>query len=124
MILRRVPPVEGGMQIGGERMFAANENSRLDQLSELRSRNYSKMDDKKMRDVSHEFESLFVNMLFKSMRSTVQKTEWLSGGMQQDIFEDMLYNEYARDFSKQGGIGLGDMVYRQLSEQAKTKKPV
>jgi len=112
------------MQIGGERMFAANENSRLDQLSELRSRNYSKMDDKKMRDVSHEFESLFVNMLFKSMRSTVQKTEWLSGGMQQDIFEDMLYNEYARDFSKQGGIGLGDMVYRQLSEQAKTKKPV
>ena len=102
------------MQIGSEQVFASREKSQTDSLTSLESRNYKNMDDKKLKQVSREFESLFINMMFKSMRSTVPKDEWLNGGLKQDVFEDMLYSEYAKNMSNQGGLGMGDMVYRYL----------
>jgi len=72
--------------------------------------------------VSREFESLFINQLFKSMRRTIPKSDWLNGGLKQEIFEDMLYDEYSKKISHAGGIGLGDMVYRFLiSEKSRTR---
>ncbi len=102
------------MEIGSESLFTASENMKSDQLRSYEKKNYKGMDDKKLKEVSQEFESLFINQLFKSMRSTVPKDEWLNGGLKQDIFEDMLYNEYSKNISKSGGIGLGDMVYKYL----------
>jgi peptidoglycan hydrolase FlgJ len=102
------------MQIGSEQLFASKEKMDLAKLSTYQNRDYKKMDENKMKAVSQEFESLFINQLFKSMRNTVPKDEWLNGGLKQDIFEDMLYDEYSKNISKKGGIGLGDMVYRYL----------
>lgn len=102
------------MQIGSEQVFASKENSSMEQMNIYKNRNYKNMDDKKLKEVSQEFEAIFINQLFKSMRNTVPKSEWLDGGLKQDIFEDMLYDEYAKNISKAGGIGLGDMVYKYL----------
>ena len=102
------------MQIGNEQVFAVKENSKMENLNSYKDRDYKKMSDKKLKDAACEFESIFMNQLFKSMRSTLPKDQWLDGGMKQEIFEDMLYNEHAKNFSKQGGIGLGDMVYKYL----------
>ncbi len=103
------------MTIGSEQVFATEQNRSMEQVESMRDRNYSGMSADKLREVSQEFESLFVNELFKSMRNTVPKDEWLDGGLKQDIFEDMLYSEYAKMTSKAGGIGLSDMVYDFLS---------
>ena len=108
------------MQIGSAQVFANQQNSESDKLKAMGSQNFKAMNDKKMKDVASEFESLFINMLFKNMRQTVPKDQWLDGGMKQEIFTDMLYNEYAKNFSKAGGIGLGDMVYKYLKQTAKT----
>ncbi|HAW86958.1 MAG: hypothetical protein A2087_06490 [Spirochaetes bacterium GWD1_61_31] len=62
-----------------------------------------------------EFESLFVQMMLKEMRATVHKGELMNGGNAEDIFEDMLYQERARDMTKASGFGLADSVYRELS---------
>lgn len=102
------------MQIGSESLFSASENLGSMKLDSLEKRNYRGMDEKKIKETSQEFESLFIEQLFKSMRSTVPKDEWLNGGLKQDIFEDMLYGEYSKMISKSGGIGLGDMVYKFL----------
>ena len=75
---------------------------------------YKKTDNKRLKEVSQEFESLFLNQMFKTMRNTIPKDDLLNGGLKQEIFEDMLYNQYAVNISKNGGIGLGDMVYRYL----------
>ena len=99
---------------GSERIFSTKMNQESDKIKTLEKQNYKEMSDKKLKDVSSEFESLFVNMLFKEMRKTIPKDQWLDGGMKQEIFEDMLYSEYAKNFSKNGGLGLGDMVYRYL----------
>ncbi len=106
------------MRIGSEQVFAAREQGTSETVRSYRDRNYSKMDPSKIREASQEFESLFINMMFKSMRNTVPKGEWLNGGLKQEIFEDMLYEQYSMLMAKRGGIGLGDMVYRQLTRKA------
>ena len=102
------------MEIGGENLFSAGQNIESARINSIEKRNYKGMNEKKIKETSQEFESLFIEQLFKSMRSTVPKDEWLNGGLKQDIFEDMLYGEYSKLISKSGGIGLGDMVSKFL----------
>lgn len=96
-------------------VFASKEKMSSDMLQTYKDLNYSKMNPEKLKGVSQDFESLFINQLFKSMRNTVPKDNWLNGGMKQEIFEDMLYEQYSKIISKRGGIGLGDMVYKYLT---------
>ncbi|HPI13490.1 MAG TPA: rod-binding protein, partial [Spirochaetota bacterium] len=51
-------------------------------------------------------------------RKTVHKGEMLHGGFAEEIFEDMLYDEYALSLSKNSSIGIAGMLYDQLSLRA------
>jgi hypothetical protein len=62
-----------------------------------------------------EFESIFVKQMLDAMRKTVDKSGLTDNGMGQDIFEDMLYDEYAKTMSKTANFGIADTMYRQLS---------
>lgn len=73
-------------------------------------------DDQKLKKACSDLEAVFVNMMFKQMRNTVQKSELISGGYAEEIYEDMLYEKYAEEASKNNGIGLADILYRQLSK--------
>jgi Rod binding domain-containing protein len=64
-----------------------------------------------------EFESLFIKQMLDVMRKSVEKSDFLHGGMAEDIFEDMLYDEYSLLMAKNAGFGLADTVYRQLTPQ-------
>jgi len=64
----------------------------------------------KLKEVAEEFESIFVNMLLKEMRKTVDKTDFLHGGMVEDIFEDMLYTEYSKKIAKDMNLGIAKKV--------------
>ena len=75
----------------------------------------SKKIDKRLMDVCIEMESLMVARMFKEMRKTVHKNEWFHGGFAEEIFEDMLYDEYALDVSKNSKLGLAKMLYDELS---------
>lgn len=80
----------------------------------------SKVDDsrklelEKLRNVSDEFEALLINEMLKSMRKTVNKTGLIDGGMTEDIFGDMLYTEYSKNFSKSKTFGISDIIYKQM----------
>lgn len=70
-----------------------------------------------LKKASVEFESYFLNMMFKSMRKTV----FSGGGIFQksnaeNMFQEMLDEEMAKNSAKAGGIGLADMMYEQLSK--------
>lgn len=73
----------------------------------------------KLYEQCQEFESIFVNMMLKEMRGTVEKSGLIDGGQAEDIFSDMLYDEYAKDMSKTAGFGLSDAVYIELSRQSR-----
>jgi len=65
-----------------------------------------------------DFEALFIKQMLDVMRKTVHKEDdLLNGGMSQDIFEGMLYDEYAKKMSETAQFGLSDMIYRQISSK-------
>jgi flagellar protein FlgJ len=64
-----------------------------------------------------ELEIFLVKNLIGSMRSTVQKSGFIDEGFAGKIYEDMLYDEYARDFAKSANFGLAEMAYLELTGQ-------
>lgn len=67
-----------------------------------------------LRAVAQEFESLFAKQMLDSMRDTLNaEDDMFHGGMAQDIFDDMLYEEYGRMIAQSGGLGIADMIVQQ-----------
>jgi flagellar protein FlgJ len=65
-----------------------------------------------------DFESLFIKQMLDAMRSTLNKQDdMLGGGASQEIFEGMLYDEYAKKMAATAQFGLSDMIYRQVSSK-------
>jgi flagellar protein FlgJ len=64
-----------------------------------------------------ELETFLVKTLIKSMRGTVQKSGLIDTGFAGQMYEDMLYDEYARDFTKNAGFGLAETAYLELTGQ-------
>ncbi len=64
-----------------------------------------------------DFEALFVKQMLDVMRKTVQKDGLLNGGASEEIFQDMLYDEYARKMAETAQFGLSDLIYRQVSSK-------
>lgn len=75
-----------------------------------------KQDEKQLKEACQDFEQYFVNQLFKEMRNTVHNSGLIRKSQGEKIFEDMLYNEYSSEISKGEGIGISDMLYKQLSK--------
>jgi hypothetical protein len=73
--------------------------------------------DKRLWDACIEMESLLVGKMLKDMRKTVEKTGWINGGFAEEIFEDMLYDEYAMSLSKNSNLGMGKMLYNEMKRK-------
>lgn len=69
----------------------------------------------KLKSLSKQFESLMTHQLLAAMRSTVPKSELL-GGFSGEMYQSMMDQELANQVSKGKGLGLADMVYRQLTQ--------
>lgn len=66
-----------------------------------------------MKKVAKQFESIFLRMLLKEMRSTVEKSSATGNDRAMEMFQSMQDDQFAEGMSEKG-IGLGDMVYRQM----------
>lgn len=75
-----------------------------------------KGDDSELKQVCKEFESIFISMLYKQMRATVPKSDYLQSDSATEIYNSMLDDNLC-DAASQKGIGLGDMMYKQMSKQ-------
>jgi flagellar protein FlgJ len=62
-----------------------------------------------------ELETYIVKNLINGMRSTVQKSGFVDDSFAGKMYEDMLYDEYAKDFTKNANFGLAEQAYRQLN---------
>ncbi|WP_425058616.1 hypothetical protein SCACP_32740 [Sporomusa carbonis] len=71
--------------------------------------------DAKLKAACQEMEAVFLNMMLAKMRETVPKSKLLGDSSQEDIMTSLLDTELTKNMAKAGGIGLADMLYRQLS---------
>ena len=98
-----------------------NQNTLFSQLTEKNlegMRNQSKFgqidSEKDMEKVARDFESVFVNKLLESMRKAVPKSGLLDSSAL-DMYQSMMDQEMAKNMSERKGMGLGEMVYKDLS---------
>jgi flagellar protein FlgJ len=71
--------------------------------------------DEEIKDLAMQFESIFIHQMIKEMRKSIHKSELLNS-FSLEMYESMMDEEIAKEMSKQKGIGLGDVLYRQLSK--------
>lgn len=67
--------------------------------------------------VAQQFESLFLNIMLKEMRKTVNRSGLL-GSDAMEAYEQMFDQQIALSMSNAGGIGLAPFIEQQLNKQA------
>jgi peptidoglycan hydrolase FlgJ len=68
-----------------------------------------------LREVAKQFESLFTTMMLKSMRDATPQDS-LFGSEQQDFYQDMFDQQLSVQLSKGKGLGLADVLVKQLMQ--------
>ena len=71
-------------------------------------------DPKALREVARQFESIFTKMMLEGMRSS-SFGDPMFGSDQADMYQGMMDDQMAVQLSSGRGIGLADMLFRQLS---------
>jgi flagellar protein FlgJ len=74
--------------------------------------------DDKLYQLCLELETFIVKNLLNGMRNTVQKSGFINEGFAGKMYEDMLYDEYAKDYTKNANFGLAEQAYRQLKSKS------
>ncbi|TWW11535.1 flagellar rod assembly protein [Planctomyces bekefii] len=63
-----------------------------------------------IKKVANEFESLFLNIVMKAMRNTVQKSGLIDGGNAEEIYKSMLDEEYTKMMAAQRTTGIANQI--------------
>ena len=70
---------------------------------------------KDIKDASVQMEALMLKMLYNDMWKTVPKDELFGDDNAMDIYRDMYHEELTKQMAMDGGIGLADFIYKQLT---------
>ncbi len=73
-------------------------------------------DPEQLRRYCQEFEAIFIQELFKSMRATIPDGGLIPRGNDQQIFQELLDQNIAMDMARREGLGLADALFRQLQQ--------
>lgn len=90
------------------------DTDRVGKFSETLNKAIEEKDEKELKKACVEFESYFLNMMFKSMRKTI--VPGMEKSNAQEMFQEMLDQQMCQDIAEGGGIGFSDMLYNQLSK--------
>ena len=69
-----------------------------------------------MRETAQQFEALFLQMIMKSMRESIVKSE-LSESNTMETFEGMFDKEVSVQLAKKNSVGLADMLVKNFEQQ-------
>lgn len=72
--------------------------------------------EKAIRKTAEQFESFFLQQMMKEMRATIEKSE-MTDSQAMDTYQDLMDKEVALQMVRRGGIGLANMLEKQLMAQ-------
>ena len=76
-------------------------------------------DPEKLRGAARELEAYFIHVLIREMRKTIPPNPILYGGKAEEIFQDFLDEELAKELANSNQLGLADMVYKSIKNLLK-----
>ena len=100
--------IEMGSKIEGD-----NEITRPSAEGQTISGGKKMADAENLEEVSRQFESIFIHQMLKAMRKTVVRSDLL-GSFAGEQYESMMDEELSKEISKHKGIGLAEVIHRQL----------
>jgi flagellar protein FlgJ len=71
-------------------------------------------DGRRLREAAKEFEAIMLEMMVKEMRDNVPESPIFGENRGREIFNELLDGEYVRMMVNRGGLGLADLLTRQL----------
>ena len=74
-------------------------------------------DPQKIKAATQQFEAVFIQQIFKEMRNTVSNDGLIERGNADDIYAQLQDAEAAKIMAAQGGIGLADLMLKQLLDE-------
>ncbi|MBC7187800.1 MAG: transglycosylase SLT domain-containing protein [Calditrichaeota bacterium] len=83
----------------------------------------STAEQRRLRQACQEFESLFLAHLLKTMRESSSEEGLFGEGLGGDIYQSLFETEVARKMAQAGGVGLADLLYRSLVQEARQQVP-
>ncbi len=75
--------------------------------------------EKRLREACAGFEAIFVHQLLKEMRRSIPPDPFFGKSLQRDIYTSMFDMELANKVARGKGLGIGDLLYKQLSRDLK-----
>jgi len=94
----------------------AKDKTMDDSFEKLLKDAVAKNDEQSLKKVCNQFEGIMLNMMYKEMKATVQKSDLLPDDSAKDIFDSMLDDELMQEASKERSLGLADVLFKQLSK--------
>ncbi len=66
------------------------------------------------RKVSQDFEAFFLSQMLQPMFANLGAEEPFGGGPAEDTWRTLQVDEYGKAIARAGGIGIADMVFREI----------
>jgi len=107
-----LPDATGAADAAGNAKNNAEDKAFADVLQKA----YDEKDKKELRKVCQQFESIMMSMMYKQMKATVPSSESEGDSQAREIYQGMLDEELMTRVGTRG-IGLADILFRQLSHQ-------
>lgn len=68
----------------------------------------------KTREVAEDFEAFFLGQMLQPMFASIEPAEPFGGGHAEKIWKSLMVDEVGKSMAKNGGIGIADMIQRDL----------
>ena len=81
------------------------------------------IDREKLKKACADFEALFIHQLLKFMRQAAPSSALLGNGPGTEIYQSLMDQELSNHLARRSGIGLGEMMARQILRREETKGP-
>ena len=89
----------------------------LDRPTPVSQPGEKKVDREKLKKACADFEALLVSRMLKLMRQSIPQNGLLGNGPGKEIYQSLMDQELAKNMSQRGGVGLGEVLYRQVLQR-------
>ncbi len=89
---------------------------KLNNASQSLQSNMDKAQIDKTKIAAQDFEAVFISQMLTHMFAGIETNGMFGGGNAEDIYRSMMVDEYGKMMAKNGGVGLGDHVMKEMIE--------
>jgi len=118
-VMKHDPPTparrHASTPIHGIHKFTAKMNDAVANRTHVQARPPQEHRDKRLWHASLQFEAMMFQQMMASMRKTIPSSGFVHTGFAEDVQGSMFDQVVAKDAAKQGGLGIANSIYRQLS---------